>query len=125
MGKSDIQNERRCLYCEKLVEGRRDKRFCDHHCRSAYHADRRREEDVIIRKVNKILRCNREILKHLNVKEKTRIGKAELKWAGYAFEYFTSVYTTTSGVTYHYCYDHGYRELGDDEVLLVRNYQLK
>jgi hypothetical protein len=42
-----------------------------------------------------------------------------LERAGFDFRYFTNLYRTQKGNTYHFCYDYGYLLLPEDKVLIV------
>jgi len=113
-------SERICAYCQLPISGRSDKKFCDDQCRSAYGAKYRRAALDPVRRINAVLKRNREILLALNPSGKTVTSKSELVWRGFDFAYHTSIYQTRSGSTYHYCYDIGYLVLGAERVLVVR-----
>lgn len=117
------QSQRLCPCCNSEVHGRRNKVFCNDHCRAAYHADRKREEEVVIRSINKILRKNRDILRRLNTRGKTVVNKVELNVLGFDFKHITSTYKTSSDIVYFYCYDEGYRLLDEGRMLLVHHYK--
>lgn len=72
-----------------------------------------------MRKVNRILSKNRSILEGLNPRETTKVSKKRMISEGFNFDYFTNVYTTKNGKTYHFCYDQGYLDLGGDMLALV------
>jgi len=72
-----------------------------------------------MRRVNYIIRKNRNILSDLNTKGKTKAHKEKLVDAGINFDYFTNVYRTRAGKVYYFCYDQGYLELEDDYFALV------
>jgi len=112
-------SERACAYCQLPISGRSDKKFCDDQCRSAYGAKYRKTVSDPVRRINAVLKRNREILLALNPSGKTVTSKSELVWRGFDFAYHTSIYQTRSGSTYHYCYDIGYLVLGAERVLVV------
>lgn len=111
--------ERVCQECGQEVVGRSDKRFCDDQCRSSFYNKENRQSINSIRKINNILRNNRKILELLNPKEKTVVSRKTLLDHGFSFTYFTNLYSTKSGKTYHFCYDYGYLELSDGKYGLV------
>ena len=43
----------------------------------------------------------------------------QLAELGFNFHYFTNIYTTKKGLQYIFCYDMGYREIENNEYLLV------
>ena len=112
-------NERLCLECGQIVEGRSDKKFCSDLCRSNYHNKVSSYGTEVIRKTNSILKRNRQILKRLNESGTTKIGRNDLLVNGFSFDYFTSIYMNRSNQEYRYCYDQGYMLLNEDRVLLV------
>jgi hypothetical protein len=54
-----------CLFCEKPLKGRSDKKFCDDYCRAAYNNDLKSAANNNIRNVNNALGKNRRILESL------------------------------------------------------------
>ncbi len=58
-----IQQEiKYCTYCDKQINGRSDKKFCNDWCRSAYHYEINRSISTVIHSINLSLRRNRKIL---------------------------------------------------------------
>ena len=112
--------ERVCLDCGAPVKGRTDKKFCDDQCRSNYNNRLKINTDGFIKQINQILKKNRQALEKLNPEGKTRINKSKLLEQGFNFTYFTHVYETQKGQTYKFCYEYGYLELDENELLLVR-----
>ncbi|PCH77606.1 MAG: hypothetical protein COB98_02940 [Flavobacteriaceae bacterium] len=110
-----------CLECDKTVHGRIDKKFCSDYCRNSYNNKVNPESRKLIRNTNNRLRKNYKVLTKLNHLGKTKVGKISLLDAGFIFNYFTSVYITKTGNTYHYIYDQGYLKLENDYFLLVKN----
>jgi hypothetical protein len=113
---------RTCLTCGKPLKGRIDKKFCDDYCRSNYNNSLNSDSSAFVRRVNNILRKNRRILMDLipEGEETSKHPKEKLLRLGYNFQYFTHIYTTKKGVTYHFCYEAGYLLLEGDWVLLVK-----
>ena len=72
-----------------------------------------------MRNVNNILRKNRRILEELNPNGKAKVHRDKLLERGFKFSYFTNLYRTKAGKTYHFCYDQGYLQLEDDFYALV------
>jgi hypothetical protein len=40
--------------------------------------------------------------------EKMTVSESTLRVLGFNFEYFTHLYETKTGTTYHFCYEYGY-----------------
>jgi len=112
--------KRFCLECGEPLHGRADQKFCSDICRTAYHNRMHAEKNSIIRHVNVILRKNRNVLERLNPTGKAKVSKEKLIREGFNFNYFTNTYTTKTGNVYHYCYDHGYLPIENDQYILVR-----
>ena len=110
-----------CLDCGTKLTGRVDKKFCNDQCRNNYHNRENREDSVFVRNINSILKRNRNILRKLNPKGKTKVKKQELDDHSFNFKYFTNQYRTKDGRIYYFVYEHGYVDLGSDYFALVVN----
>jgi hypothetical protein len=73
-----------------------------------------------IRNINNVLRRNRRILEKFCPKEKAKVSKGNLNTEGFNFNYHTNMYTTKKGLNYYFCYDLGYLEISEEEVVIVR-----
>jgi len=107
---------RPCKDCGKPIDlsvGRRDRQFCNETCKNRYHNKQAFEEAKEARRINKILKKNRDILKKMAArKDSGEIPREKLLRAGFDFNYYTH-----HKVTVHYnhqytiCYDYGYRAI--------------
>ena len=78
-----------CLACKKELQGRSDKRFCDVHCKSAYHYRKSLEEAPrFYNKVDNQLKLNRKILKNFNKAGKATIRSETLLDLGFNPNFF-------------------------------------
>jgi len=111
-------NDRKCLQCFEHLKGRADQKFCNDQCRSAYNNLQYIESNSIIKSVNRILKKNYSILSLLNADGKTTINKDYLLKKGYSFEYFTFTSTTRNNNINYFCYNHGFREMEDNKLIL-------
>lgn len=111
---------KKCLECGKDFYGRADKKFCSDSCRNAYHNRSNSNDEVIIKRVNRILRKNRLILSQLNPDEKTKVPLKKLTKLGFDFDYITSIHVTKEAKQYRFCYDQGYLQINDTYILLVK-----
>lgn len=112
--------ERLCLDCSQILRGRADKKFCDDQCRSNYNNRLKIQKSDFVKEVNAILAKNRAVLLKLNPDGKTKISREKLLSKGFSFAYFTHIYQTQKGSTYHFCYEYGYLKLENDDFLLVK-----
>lgn len=118
--------EKRCWQCSAKIEGRRDKKFCDAHCRSAYHHNLKVAKELSVKeKIEKSLNKNRKILKAI-LNERNKIVSSEsLKLKGFDFNYFTHCVKNKKGAEYRFCFEYGYLWLDGEgkrvgRVLVVR-----
>ena len=115
---------RKCLQCGKNIQGRSDKKFCDVYCKSTYNNEVLRNDEVLIRTMNSILRKNRRILKDLNPVGKSSVRKDVLLGGGYRFKYFTHIYKTKQNNIYYFNYDMGIMQsTSEPEKYIIVNWQ--
>ena len=111
--------KKECPECGNEFFGRIDKKYCSDQCRNAFNNRKTQTSNNLIRRINRILRNNRNILKALNPTGRAKTTKSKLFERGFNFNYYTNTYVTQKGKTYHFCYDMGYLELDNDYVALV------
>ncbi|PIE50569.1 MAG: hypothetical protein CSA38_02935 [Flavobacteriales bacterium] len=113
---------KKCLNCEKELKGRSDKKFCDNDCRNEYNNTKNRDVNKTMRNINNRLRKNRRILSDLIPKDEEmgKVHQDKLHQKGFDFNYFTHLYTTKKGKVYHFVYDLGYLNLGENWFLIVK-----
>ncbi|MBI9036140.1 MAG: hypothetical protein JEZ03_16895 [Bacteroidales bacterium] len=114
-----MQLEKLCLYCQSVLHGRMDKKFCDANCRSLYHNSNLNRDQADIKRINSILRRNRSLLKFFSPRGKTTIRRHIIADKGFNFKYFTHVFTSRNQMTYYICYDYGYAYLDGNKMLIV------
>lgn len=115
-----MSDSRVCLNCGYELKGRSDQKYCSDACRNAYNNQLNSDETNFIRNINNTLRRNRRILEKLCTGEKSKSTKGILNVEGFNFNYHTNSFTTKKGQTYYFCYDFGYLELKEDEVVIVK-----
>lgn len=107
------------MYCNHIIIGRSDKRFCQDRCRNAYYY---LNNTVVnpnpILKVNRILKKNRDLLNQLMAKSTNKVPLSKLNESGFDFNYLTRI-ETHQAQTVYFCYDVGYSIINDQEALLV------
>jgi hypothetical protein len=114
-------SSRKCLACDKSLQGRADKKFCNDYCRNAYNNQLKAATSNTVRNINNILLKNRRILEHVvGEEEMGKINKEKLLQQGFRFNYLTHTYTNKKGNIYHFCYEYGYLPLEHEWYLVVR-----
>ena len=115
--------EKKCLDCGDTLRGRTDKKFCSDQCRNNYNNKLNRDSNNFVRNVHGLLRKNRRILSDLYAEGKVKVHKDALFAMGYNFSFFTHIIETSQGHMFHYCFEYGYRETGEDFLELRQNSQ--
>ena len=115
--------EKKCLDCGDKIRGRTDKKFCSDQCRNNYNNRLNRDSNNLVRNVHGLLRKNRRILSDLYTEGKVVIHKDALFVMGYNFNFFTHIIETSTGKCFHFCFEYGYCETGDDFLELKENIQ--
>ena len=101
--------QKSCLYCEKELTGRTDKKYCDLHCKSAYqYQKQKREPDRFYNRVDNQLRLNRRLLKKFNKAGKSIIRCQILLELGFDPNFFTHHWKNQKGDIYLFVYEYGY-----------------
>jgi hypothetical protein len=104
------KNIKTCLFCNKPIRGRTDKKFCD--------------QNNLVRNINNALRKNRRLLAEaLGENEMRKVRKTALLEKGYNSLYHTHIYQTQKHQTYFFCYEYGFLPLEEELWLLVKRKQ--
>jgi len=114
-----------CAYCEKIVVGRPNKKFCNSYCRSAFHNDKvRKSPPTFFKTVDNQLKRNRKILRRYNRSGKSTVRSKVLHDEGFNEHFFTHYWKNPSGDVYFFCYEYGFKKIksqGYDRLLLVNH----
>ena len=115
-----LEENRTCVFCGRELTGRLDKKFCDDICRNNYAYRRNKHNDEIIKKTNKTLLHNRNILKSISECRRKIVKKQLLVDNDFDFDVITGVYKTHRQYEYKMLYDYAYRCINDEEVLILK-----
>ncbi len=107
-----------CKECGTKLKGRSDKKFCDSNCRNAYHNEKSRPGEQHIRKINRQLSKNRNLLDRLLSEGVERAPQVLMKSMGFKEELFTSLVIDQDQEIY-FVYDQAFRKEGQEIVILV------
>lgn len=122
---------KRCLSCNKILEGRSDKKYCDVHCKSSYQYQKSKSEAPrFYNKVDNQLKLNRKILKSYNKAGKATIRSEILFKKGFNPNFFTHYWKNHKGDVYFFAYEYGFlkrQEHGREKYVLItwQNYMNK
>ena len=104
-----------CLACNKKIEGRSDKRFCDPYCKSAYHYKKNKEDNSnVYYKIDKQLKLNRSLLKKYNQAGKATIRATILIDRGFNPNFFTHFWKNKKGQVYLFVYEFGFLKTSEN-----------
>ncbi len=104
-----------CLYCNKVLKGRSDKKFCDPQCKSAYQYHQSKEQpERFYNRVDNQLKLNRKILKEYNKGGKVMVRAGILKELGFDSKFFTHYWKNKKGEVYLFVYEFGFLKISED-----------
>ena len=118
-----MNKSKKCPYCNRIINGRTDKVFCDDKCRNNFYYKVNNEQKTYIRDINKILLKNRGILRTVNPSGRMSVPRRYLEELDFNFNCFTSIHKTKKGREYYLVYDQAYSFDEDDRVSLVVFYR--
>lgn len=100
-----------CINCGEVLIGRRDKKFCDDHCRSLHHNVFYAPKYNLIRKTHTTLRKNRRILVQASsfFGERIRVPVKWLTQRGFSFDHCTQFILQKNKKPQFVCYDIAYQ----------------
>ncbi|MDT0622018.1 hypothetical protein [Croceitalea vernalis] len=115
--------QKNCLYCNKELDGRTDKKYCNLHCKSAYQYKKQKEgPQRFFNKVDNQLKLNRKLLKEYNKAGKAVIRAKILIDLGFNPNFFTHYWKNQKGEVYLFAYEFGFlrkSENGKEKFVLV------
>lgn len=118
-----MTEDRKCPACQKPITGRADKKFCDPHCKSAWHYQKSREDTAAMYyRVDKQLKLNRKILKKYNKAGKATVRATILIEQGFDPKFFTHYWKNKKAEVYLFVYEYGFLtkiENGKKKYILV------
>ena len=97
-----------CLECGKNLTGRKDKKFCDHHCRSSFHYKTKEDYRHLVHSIHKTIKRNRDILALLVENDSSVVSVETLNLIGFQFSYLSHEMTGNHPERVRCCYDYGY-----------------
>ena len=116
--------QKECLYCQKELIGRTDKKFCDPQCKSAYQYKQAKEKpERFFNKVDNKLKLNRKILKEYNKGGKVTVRASLLKEEGFNPKFFTHYWKNKKGDVYLFVYEFGFltrKENTTEKYILIQ-----
>ena len=106
-----------CLFCNKELKGRSDKKYCDSQCKSAYQYQQTQEQPKrFYNKVDNQLKLNRRILKNFNKAGKATVRAELLHLEGFNPNYFTHYWKNIKGDVYLFVYEYGFLKRTENTI---------
>jgi predicted nucleic acid-binding Zn ribbon protein len=113
-------NTKKCPVCSAKYVGRSDKKYCSDYCRNAFNNKVNSNIGKEVRKVNRILRKNRDLLNKYLELGMEEVSLFSLISDGFVLTYFTNVHKGIMGDDFYFCYDLGYQLSGKESVLITK-----
>lgn len=108
-----------CVNCGSTFTGRSDKKFCDDGCRNAYHNKRFALEQKVLRKIQRKLMRNRNLLVALIDRGEHRISVSELLANNFQSNLITGIFTDSENRKIVEVFDKAVVYLSNDYVMLT------
>jgi hypothetical protein len=111
--------KRHCQYCDGVIAGRTDKKFCNDACRNAFHNEKL---SLYLKKVSpvvQVLKRNHAILRQV-MERGNPVSKEELLMMGFVQQYCTE-HMRYDNSDHYFCFDVGFRDDGDRVHVLARS----
>lgn len=113
-----------CMYCNKELIGRTDKKFCDPQCKSAYqYQQSKAQPERFYNKVDNQLKLNRKILKEYNKGGKVTVRAEILRNKGFDPNFFSHYWKNNKSDVYLFVYEYGFlkrEEHGIYKYILIK-----
>lgn len=109
-----------CQQCNKSFVARADAKFCSLYCRSAFHNLKNKRSNAFVRRVNKELSQNRQVLLRFLRCKKQIVREKELLQMRFNFTYFTEHIFEPNNAEYFYVYDVGLKKTNGKAFEIVR-----
>jgi len=116
---------KRCLYCSKELSGRKDKKYCDQHCRAASNNQvKKNSENSIYQTILRYLKMNRKVLSKFNKGGVTTIEAELLINEGFDPNVFTHFGESQDGEWSRFCFEFEFSnfiEFGREKFRIVKH----
>ena len=104
--------QQNCKHCNKELQGRTDKKYCNLHCKSAYQYQLAKEQpERFYNIVDNQLKLNRKILKEFNRGGKVTVRAALINELGFNADFFTHFWKNNKGEVYLFVYEYGFLKI--------------
>lgn len=102
--------QRLCKFCDNILTGRSDQKFCSAYCKTEYHnaENRGKIEPSLYQNIDAQIKKNRKILQKFNYAGYSVAYSAELENAGFSPFYYTHTWKNKKGTVYFFVYEYGF-----------------
>jgi|TARA_R110000737_G_scaffold352737_1_gene400014 hypothetical protein len=105
-----------CLNCQKPIEGRVGKKYCDAYCKSNHFYEKNKTKDQsFFKSIDLQLKKNRRILKEYNKAGKATVREEILLAEGFNPKFFTHFWRNSEGKAYIFCYEYGFMKITEND----------
>ena len=115
--------QQHCKHCNKELQGRTDKKYCNLHCKSAFQYQLAKEQpERFFNIVDNQLKLNRKILKEFNRGGKVTVRAELINEMGFDANFFTHYWKNQKGEVYLFVYEYGFlkiKEQTNEKYVLV------
>ena len=115
--------QQHCKHCDKELQGRTDKKYCNLHCKSAFQYQLAKEQpERFFNIVDNQLKLNRKILKEFNRGGKVTVRAELINEMGFDANFFTHYWKNQKGEVYLFVYEYGFlkiKEQTNEKYVLV------
>ena len=105
-----------CRWCDQVLSGRSDKRYCSVHCKNAWHhwTLQKGRKLPIIRSII----ANSRIMQSLLDEGMERLGMQEFLRRGFSPEFKTHQWVSENGTAYNFCFQFGWCILKEEQDMV-------
>jgi len=109
--------QQNCKHCNKELQGRTDKKYCNLHCKSAFQYQQAQEQpERFYNRVDNQLKLNRRLLKNFNKAGKATVRTKQLIAEGFNPNFFTHYWKNTKGDVYLFVYEYGFLKRTENKI---------
>lgn len=113
---------KKCIFCQKKIAGRSDKKYCNVYCRNQYNNNKLNTEKQIHKAIHLILKRNWNILKNLTLQQPnpTKVHFHSMLNEGFNKHFFTHAILEDK---IFFCYDYSFSFCDDPLWVMITHHK--